>query len=351
MRLTLLLFSCFFTLALSAQDVAINEFLADPGGIDVNADGDQSNTRDEFIEIYNFGTTTEDIGGWTISDSQNGGTVRYTFPVGTMLPPGQGLVIFGGGTATSACYSIAGSLSLNNGGDIITLADASSNVVDMVTYTSGDVTAGVSSARSVDGTGAFVDHDAIATNPVDFSVCMSNNMPNTLLPVALANLSAERMGKTAMVKWSTATESGNSHFVVERSQDGHFFTEVGRVDGAGDSYGAIDYDFTDVAPANGENYYRLRQVDFTGATTVFGPVMVSFEGEGLTAFPNPVADRLFLSGAAATSRTTILDLNGRVMGSKLTSGDGIATDNLAAGTYLLRVESAEGTETLRFVKR
>lgn len=177
------------------------------------------------------------------------------------------------------------------------------------------------------------------------------NPANDALPISLTSLSVVEMGKTAMVKWSTATESGNSHFVVERSQGGGTFTEIGRVTGAGDSYGAINYDFTDVAPANGDNYYRLRQVDFTGATTVFGPVMVSFEGEGITAFPNPVGDRLFVSGAAATSRTTILDFNGRVLSTNLTSGNGIATDKLAPGTYLLRVESAEGTETLRFVKQ
>jgi|AntRauTorckE5430_2_1112549.scaffolds.fasta_scaffold00471_9 hypothetical protein len=173
----------------------------------------------------------------------------------------------------------------------------------------------------------------------------------SILPVTLTALTAERQGKTTMVKWSTATESGNSHFVVERSQDGRAFTEVGRINGAGDSYGIINYDFTDQAPASGDNYYRLRQVDLTGAFSLYGPAMVSFEREGLTAYPNPVANRLFLSGASETSRTTILDLNGRVLSSKLISGDGIATDNLAPGTYLLRVENATGTETLRFVKQ
>ncbi len=173
----------------------------------------------------------------------------------------------------------------------------------------------------------------------------------SILPVTLTNLSAVQMGKTAMVKWSTATESGNSHFVVERSQEGGAFAAVGRVTGAGDSYGTINYDFVDHAPATGTNYYRLRQVDFTGEATVSHSVMVSFEATSLTAYPNPVADRLFLSGAAATSRTTILDLNGRVLSTTQTSANGIATNKLAAGTYLLRVESATGTETLRFVKQ
>jgi len=173
----------------------------------------------------------------------------------------------------------------------------------------------------------------------------------SILPVTLTSLEAVEMGKTAMVKWSTATESGNSHFVVERSQNGRTFAAIGRVDGAGDSYGTINYDFVDQAPANGDNYYRLRQVDLTGEAAVFGPVMVSFQTEGLTAYPNPVGNRLFVSGATATSQTTILDLNGRVLSNGINSGNGIATDKLAPGTYLLRVESATGTETLRFVKQ
>ena len=266
-----------------------------------------------------------------------------------MLPAGLGLVVFGGEVVGSGCHRAGDFLSLNNNGDDIILADMNETIVDMVTYTSS--TAGVSVARDVDGTGTFVDHDEIVSNPVNFSVCMSNNLPNTLLPVALSNLSAEPMGKTAMVKWSTATESGNSHFVVERSQDGRAFTAVGQVTGAGDSYGTINYDFVDQAPATGDNYYRLRQVDFTGEATVFGPVLVSFAAEGLTAYPNPVGNRLFVSGATATSRTTILDLNGRVLSEEPNTGNGVATDRLAPGTYLLRVESAAGTETLRFVKQ
>lgn len=330
-----------------APPVVINEFMNEPGSADANGDGTLDGSDDEFVEIYNTSSSPVDIGGWTIADNFS---VRHIFPAGTMIPGEQAIVIFGGGTLTFACHIAAssGSLGLNNGGDNITLADAAGNTVDLV---SGDAPEGKSFARDVDGTGIFVNHNAITSNPVDLSPCMSNHIPATFLPVTLTNLAAERMGKTAMVKWSTATESGNSHFVVERSQNGRLFTEVGRVDGAGDSYGAVNYDFTDVAPANGENYYRLRQVDLTGAATVFGPVMVSFEGEGLTAFPNPVGNRLYVSGAAATSRTTILDLNGRVLSNDLNTGNGIATGKLAPGTYLLRVESAEGTETLRFVKQ
>ncbi|TXF89910.1 T9SS type A sorting domain-containing protein [Neolewinella aurantiaca] len=173
----------------------------------------------------------------------------------------------------------------------------------------------------------------------------------SILPVTLSTLAAERMGKTAMVKWATATESGNSHFVVERSLDGRTFAEVGRVNGAGDSNGTINYDFVDQAPAIGANYYRLRQVDLTGASALFGPVLVSFDGEGITAYPNPVSDRLFVSGANEATQVSVIDLNGRVLSRTAVSGNGVATDRLAPGTYLLRVENAAGTETLRFVKQ
>lgn len=113
--------------------LVLTEVLADPPvGFDANNDGDASTTEDEFVEIYNAGSTEVDMSGYTLSDSVG---PRFVFPAGTALAAGQALVVFGGG-APSVGYTalVAGSLALNNTGDVVQLEDAGGSLVDVFVY-------------------------------------------------------------------------------------------------------------------------------------------------------------------------------------------------------------------------
>ncbi|MEO1369144.1 MAG: lamin tail domain-containing protein, partial [Acidobacteriota bacterium] len=122
--------------------VIISEIHADPASGaagDANGDGTRSSTQDEFVEILNTGFSAVDVSNWTIAD---GGGVRFTFPAGTTIPAREAAVVFGGGTPTGAFGNAAenglvftaGSLSLNNSSDTVTLADDSATTVQSVAY-------------------------------------------------------------------------------------------------------------------------------------------------------------------------------------------------------------------------
>ncbi len=117
--------------------ILINEILADPDPIlgDSNGDGQVNWDDDEFLELVNISETDLVLDGWTLSDEVR---VRYTFPEGTSLTAGCGLVLFGGGTPRGdfggSLVFTAGSLGLNNTGDEITLRDADSAVVASCSY-------------------------------------------------------------------------------------------------------------------------------------------------------------------------------------------------------------------------
>ncbi|MEN3335478.1 MAG: large repetitive protein [Blastocatellia bacterium] len=152
--------------------LVINEYLASPpAGIagDANGDGTRSATQDEFIELVNNDTASLNIGGFTISDATQ---VRFTIPAGKIIPPGEAAIIFGGGTPTGAfgnaaanglVFAVGGSgLSLNDGGDTITVKDTTATTVATLTYTGAEGGAGQALTRSPDITGSFVTHSTAA---------------------------------------------------------------------------------------------------------------------------------------------------------------------------------------------
>jgi beta-lactamase superfamily II metal-dependent hydrolase len=122
----------------------ISEIHADPAldlAGDANGDGVRDAAADEFIEIVNTGFTEINISGYTLSD---GLYLRHTFEPGTIIPAREVAVVFGGGTPTGdfgnamanglVFTASTGSLSLNNTGDTVTLADDLGVTVQTVTY-------------------------------------------------------------------------------------------------------------------------------------------------------------------------------------------------------------------------
>ncbi len=63
------------------------------------------------------------------------------------------------------------------------------------------------------------------------------------------------------LEWKTATEENNEGFSVERSADGMLFEEIGWVNGNGTTTDQKSYLFEDTNALEGNNYYRLKQID------------------------------------------------------------------------------------------
>ncbi len=92
------LFFFFISISLKAQqhDLIITEIMfdvpADTLG-DANGDGHRGSHSDEFVELYNKGTSPIDLTAYQIIERE--GIPVFTFPVGATLNPGQFAVVFG----------------------------------------------------------------------------------------------------------------------------------------------------------------------------------------------------------------------------------------------------------------
>lgn len=90
---------------------------------------------------------------------------------------------------------------------------------------------------------------------------------NNPLPVELTTFDGNCNENKVELKWTTASETDNSHFEVEKSKNGSDWTVIGTVNGAGNSQATINYSFVDDNTDGSIAYYRLRQVDTNGSGT------------------------------------------------------------------------------------
>ena len=175
----------------------------------------------------------------------------------------------------------------------------------------------------------------------------------SVLPVELIGFTAEPVGGSVHLRWSTASEQGNLAFIVDRAGDDLEFEELVRLEGAGDSQHQLTYAAADDLPLSGLSYYRLRQVDQDGTITVGPSVAVHRSGSyTLRIHPNPVRERFVLEGVEPGGFVEILTPTGEHISSGLLAGASVPVGFLPPGLYLVRhTDAATGRQrTARFVR-
>ena len=182
------------------------------------------------------------------------------------------------------------------------------------------------------------------------------------LPVELLDFAARADGPAVRLAWHTASEKNSRYFAIERSRDGgRTFEELGRVAARGNSTSRAAYAWQDDnLPGPPTLYYRLRQADADGRTSysavqavqlapATGPV--TFE-----AYPTLLRDghlHLRYQGPALGPDAVLecYSLTGQLLRRHPAPAVPAewALPGLPAGSYLLRLRTAAGTQQARFV--
>lgn len=85
-------------------------------------------------------------------------------------------------------------------------------------------------------------------------------------------LTAQEFPIGVMLSWSTSIEENTASFVVERSENGIDFTNIGSVQSVGNSKAIREYNFLDVVSKGEVVFYRLRQMDVEGTYSHTNPI-------------------------------------------------------------------------------
>ena len=172
------------------------------------------------------------------------------------------------------------------------------------------------------------------------------------LPIKLINFTAQKINTDVNLNWQTASELNNDYFEIERSVDGSQFIAIGKVKGNRTTNNVHGYQFTDewLSIVHGQQstvYYRLRQVDFDGNSTLSDVRVINLNqtNTDLNIYPNPATNELHIETLVTEKLTVqLFDITGKQIMENVSfnSSTIINISSLYEGMYFVRIINADG---------
>lgn len=168
----------------------------------------------------------------------------------------------------------------------------------------------------------------------------------TPLPLSDLQFTATRVGSHAKIEWKGMTADEVSSYTLSRSVDGIKFNAI-YTTGADQR---AEYDYVDMNPNTGRNYYRLTMTDHDGRrvySQVISVVFAQAENQVMV-MPNPASNEIMVRAIGFES-CEIFDMRGTPV---LQSSDAkMNIQSLVPGIYHIRVMAAGEQSVIKFVKQ
>ncbi len=270
---------------------------------------------------------------------------------------------------------IANAVELTNGGSAYNIENGLDHTF-RISYNSGTQTL---TATVLDGA-AVTTYGTVSYSPVDPSTLFGTNYPFfgftgstgglnneqgaclaaafQPLPIELLSWEVHCNNTEVWTTWSTASETNNKRFEIERSTDGIHFEKIGELDGAGNSNSLLNYQWKDMNPSNQMAYYRLKQVDDNEAYSYSNIKAVECTGNSgvLLIAPNPTYNTVNISipaGFEYPLTVHVTDCVGKTHVARTYYNAGEVTLDMQAlrkGTYFIRVQNDREMKVAKVLK-
>jgi hypothetical protein len=183
------------------------------------------------------------------------------------------------------------------------------------------------------------------------------------VPVELTAFSASYSNGSVMLKWTTASETNNQGFEIQRRSTGEFET-LGFVDGNGTTTLPQSYSFTDDNAVSGVYSYRLKQVDYDGTFSYSNIIEVDvtapLQFELAQNYPNPFNPATTINyqiASAVNVNLTVFNMLGEVVDVLINDQFTEAgqhsvrfdASNLASGTYIYRISAGNFVQSKKMM--
>ena len=172
------------------------------------------------------------------------------------------------------------------------------------------------------------------------------------LPATISKFHGWNEGRHNILEWVLYQELNVERYDIERSNEKGRFQVIGRVKSTGNGYEEKTYTFTDKKPFVGDNFYRLRIVDYDGRITLSQVINLKFSLEfNVHIYPNPFTEVLKIQIDQTSDHQYLQAILFNSMGQQIyfntisvENGRNqvqLELDDLSSGYYFLRIQSSE----------
>lgn len=162
-----------------------------------------------------------------------------------------------------------------------------------------------------------------------------------VVPVELTSFSANKIDDKVFLSWSTATEKNNKGFYIERKTDKGDFLQIAFVQGMGTTLKLHQYTFSDNNLNAGKYFYRLRQIDYDGSSTISNTIEVNIslpvEFSVAQNYPNPFNPSTIINFNIPQSEFVSIKIY-NILGKELAT---LVNEKKEAGRYNLELNAAK----------
>ncbi|MFO7824261.1 MAG: hypothetical protein R6V72_10005 [Cyclobacterium sp.] len=192
-------------------------------------------------------------------------------------------------------------------------------------------------------------------NSIDFNY----DMASLILPLRWGEISGQSCGESNCLYWTTVQEKNTSHFVVEKSPDGHQWKALpGSVPASGQSSGTRAYQAEDSLVTDKKAFYRISQVDLNGDFSHSEVIRVENNSlrKKLLPFPNPTVDFVHFETEEEVVRVRLSSQDQRISREPKIERTGeyrysIDIRDFPVAHYMLILETDKETSVYKIMKR
>lgn len=177
-----------------------------------------------------------------------------------------------------------------------------------------------------------------------------------ILPVEFLDFTAKPRDEISVeLNWEIMQELNVAKYKVEKSTDGIDFVEIGEVSAKMNKNGPGNYNYIDMDPFWGTNYYRLKVMDKDGTFYYSKIATVVFKAKRYAAkiYPNPAKNIIFVDHSFPDSGPLIVSIFSnlnilveqiRFERNQIKPTLSFSLENYIAGMYIIKIEDESGQE-------
>jgi Secretion system C-terminal sorting domain len=202
--------------------------------------------------------------------------------------------------------------------------------------------------------------DAASGVPDRFRLVFVSAAKFGALPITFASVRAYQQNNNIALDWKVENEFNIKQYEIQKSINGKDFMNTSTVGAKRNNSNSVSYQWVDVNPAAGNNFYRIRSVSLDGAVLYSNIMKVSMGSatRDIVIYPNPVVNGIvnlqLINQPKGKYAVRIINNSGQLMqATELHHEQGSASQTilidpkLVKGTYNIEITRPDNTRLTR----